>query len=273
MRSAKFLQFVNSADAATRRLFKDQSGNPVNRIHDDGGLRAEMKETENKLEIVLHDAIGDWWAGTDSATLVKAVKACKGKNKEIDLDINSFGGDAYTGIAFYNALADHDAKVTARITGIAYSAASVFPMAADEILISENATMGIHPAWLYTVGNRFALRDSAQWLETLDGQLVDTYAARTGRSTEEILNWFVGNNHDGTVFSGKQAVEYGFADAVIPLKKRKDGDSDDPLAVDDSTGGNPVLSVAEVRQRFEARHAAALRRDRLNAMREQLKLN
>lgn len=273
MRSAKFLQFMNSADAATRRLFRDQSGNPVSKAPEAGDLRAEMKETDSKLEIVLHDAIGDWWAGTDSATLVKAVKACKGKNKEIDLDINSFGGDAYTGIAFYNALADHDAKVTARITGIAYSAASVFPMAADEILISENATLGIHPAWLYTVGNRFALRDSAQWLETLDGQLVDTYAARTGRDKAEILNWFVGNNHDGTVFSGKQAVEYGFADAVIPLKKRKDGDADDPMSIETSADGKPSATVAEMRQRFEARHASALRREQLNAMRERLKLN
>lgn len=270
MRSAKFLQFMNSANAATRRLFKNQDGGIFNKTPECPDFRAEMKESDSKLEIVLHDAIGDWWAGTDSATLVKAVKAAKGKNKEIELDINSFGGDAYTGIAFYNALADHDAKVTARITGIAFSAASVFPMAADEILISENATLGIHPAWLYTVGNRFALRDSAQWLETLDGQLVDTYAARTGRTVDEITTWFVGNNHDGTVFSGKQAVEYGFADAVIPLKKR-DGD-DKTLSVETSLENKPLSTIGEVRKQFEARHAATLRRERLNAMREQLRL-
>ncbi len=271
MRSAKFLQFMNSADAATRRLFKNQDGGIFNKTPECPDFRAEMKESDSKLEIVLHDAIGDWWAGTDSATLVKAVKAVKGKNKEIELDINSFGGDAYTGIAFYNALADHDAKVTARITGIAFSAASVFPMAADEILISENATLGIHPAWLYTVGNRFALRDSAQWLETLDGQLVDTYAARTGRTTEEITSWFVGNNHDGTVFSGKQAVEYGFADAVIKLKTRKD-DDDKTLSIETSGDNKPASSIDEIRKKFEARHAATLRRERLNAMRQQLHL-
>lgn len=270
MRSAKFLQFMNSADAATRRLFKNQDGGIFNKTPECPDFRAEMKESDSKLEIVLHDAIGDWWAGTDSATLVKAVKAARGKNKEIELDINSFGGDAYTGIAFYNALADHDAKVTAKITGIAFSAASVFPMAADEILISENATLGIHPAWLYTVGNRFALRDSAQWLETLDGQLVDTYAARTGRTKEEITSWFVGNNHDGTVFSGKQAVEYGFADAVIPLKKRDvDKDSDDMSL---STSERPSSGIADRMNEFKQRHMKAMRNERLAAIRQHLNL-
>lgn len=268
MRSAKFLKFMNYECAASRRLFKDQGGGIFNQTPECPDFRAEMKESDSKLEIVLHDAIGDWWAGTDSATLVKAVKSAKGKNKEIELDINSFGGDAYTGIAFYNALADHDAKVTARITGIAFSAASVFPMAADEILISENATLGIHPAWLYTVGNRFALRDSADWLETLDGQLVDTYAARTGKSTQEILNWFVGKNNDGTVFSGKQAVEYGFADAVIPLKRKENDNNADDKS--NSESSRPSSAIADRLAEFKQRHMKAMRNERVAQIQRQL---
>lgn len=266
MRSDRFRQFFNAA-ADKSRLFRNSEGQPFARVTE-GALQCKLEVVENEqstLVIMMHDSIGDSWVGLDSNTVVAEIK--KHSDKQLTFDINSFGGSAYDGIAIYNAAAQHPQKVTANITGIGYSAASIIPMAADVINIAENGSLGIHPAWLYTMGNRFALRDSAQWLETLDGQIIDTYVARTGRTRDEVVKWFEGENHDGTVFSGKQCVEYGFADALIPLKARKKDESSD---ANDAGINKPANDIQARLQSVSARQAAALRNEKLNQIRQQL---
>ena len=263
MRSDRFRQFFNAA-ADKSRLFRNTSGEPVNTVADQT-LKSQISNEGNVLTIMMHDAIGDSWVGLDSNTVVSEIK--RNADKELHFNINSFGGDAYAGIAIYNAAAQHPQKVTANITGIGYSAASIIPMAADVINIAENGSLGIHPAWLYSVGNRFALRDSANWLETLDGQIVDTYVARTGRTRDEVEAWFLGENHDGTVFSGKQCVEYGFADALIPLKTRK---KDEDGNGQNSGSHKPTNDISERMKSLNMRHSAALRNEKLNEIRGKL---
>lgn len=269
MRSNKFQQFLNAGSNKTR-IFRDAAGVPMNKKSEYAGFKLEFNSESNTLEIVMHDTIGDWWSGLDSATVVSKIKEAKGQ--PIDLDINSFGGDAYAGIAIYNALAMHDAKVTARITGIAYSAASVIPMAADEIVMAENGSMGIHPAWLYCMGNKFALKDYVSWLETLDGQIIDTYTARTGKNRDEIVAWFHGENHDGTVFSGKQCMEYGFADALIPLKTRKESDSesDSGSSASNDEGKKPRNDIREKLEAVQRTVSAHKRSAMLDQIKKQV---
>lgn len=269
MRSAKFQNFMNQNNNPSRLFNASAAGRPQNGQSEYAAFKAAFNAETDSLSIVMHDTIGDWWSGLDSATLVKQIKDAKGK--PIDLDINSFGGDAYVGIAVYNALAMHDAKVVARITGIAYSAASIIPMAADEIIMAENGSMGIHPAWLYAMGNRFALQDYVDWLTTLDGQLIDTYAARTAQKREEIVGWFEGKNHDGTVFSCKQCLEYGFADALIPLKAKKETDGDNDSASNTATG-QPRNDIRERLEQVQRTIAAHERQQVLAAVRQQIGL-
>lgn len=264
-RSSKFLAFFNLSQAAGQRLFNS----PAQSDDSQRCLQAQIRDAgEDTIEILMHDAIGDYWSGLDSGTIAQKIKENRGKR--LVFDINSFGGSAYDGIAIYNVAAMHDAEVIARITGIGYSAASIIPMAADKIIIAENGSLGIHPAWMYAVGNRFAMLDNAKWLETLDGQIIDTYAARTGQPREQIVDWFTGGNHDGTVFSAKQALEFGFADELIPLKKRED-EQQDSRQNKQNPAGNPASETVSNRlQQFQARHAANLRREKIAALREKL---
>lgn len=253
-RSQKFLQFFNgSRSEHTRILNAPESSSP-------GPLQAQWNEKDDEVEILMHDAIGDDWVGLDSATITKQIKQSAGKR--LVFDINSFGGSAYDGIAIYNAAAQHDSEVVAKITGIGYSAASIIPMAADKIIIAENGSLGIHPAWMFAVGNRFAMEDNAKWLATLDDQIIDTYAARTGQKRDKIVEWFEGSNHDGTVFSGKEALEYGFADELLPLKKKSSGK-------EDSKKGEISSRLKEL----QSRHAAAMRREMLAKMRQSIGAN
>lgn len=250
-RSAKFLAFFNGDRSSHTRLLNAPQG------AEPGGLQAQWNESDdgNTVEIMMHDVIGDSWVGLDSATIAKKIKQSSGKR--LVFDINSFGGSAYDGIAIYNAAAQHDAEVIAKITGIGYSAASIIPMAADKIVIAENGSLGIHPAWMVAIGNRFAMEDNAKWLATLDSQIIDTYAARTGQPRSKIVEWFEGGNHDGTVFSGKEALEFGFADELIPLKQK-------------SSDNSKSQAISQRLSEFQSRHSAAVRREALAKMRQNL---
>lgn len=78
---------------------------------------------------------------------------------QINVYINSKGGDVGEGIGIYSQLKRHKAHKTAYIDGYACSIASVIPMACDEVVISPPATMMIHPAWSIAMGNAAELRN------------------------------------------------------------------------------------------------------------------
>lgn len=273
-RSSKFLQFFHHAAeqfSNSNTLFIDETKG--NRLFELSGesqaaagsskspFAAQINGDGASIEILMHDAIGDSWAGLDSATLVKEIKSARGK--AINLDINSFGGLAFDGIAIYNALAMHDAMVTATISGMAYSAASIIPLAADHIRIAENGDYGIHPAWIIGMGNQYEFTDIVDMLGTLDSQLIATYVARTGQTQQQITDWFIGKNNDGTMFSGPDAVKYGFADEMIPLKKKpsKSAETESKNVARDRLR----TRIADISQK----HAVALRRERVEQLRTQ----
>ena len=87
-------------------------------------------------------------------------------------------------------------------------------MAGDEIRISEAARFLIHDAWGGMVGRSDEFRQFADWLDQTTAALADVYAARTGQKKARILEW-MGRE---TAFTAREAVQYGFADALVPNK-------------------------------------------------------
>src|SRR5690625_4935033 len=101
------------------------------------------KATETTEEFVELSSEGDrvddediWiyeWFGED-ATAPNAFKEELNEYKGHDLTvwIDSYGGSVFAGASIYNALKEHDGKITVKIDGKAMSAASVIAMAGDE---------------------------------------------------------------------------------------------------------------------------------------------
>jgi ATP-dependent protease ClpP protease subunit len=166
---------------------------------------------DNTISIL--DVIGeDFWTGegVTSKRISGALRAI-GK-KDVTVTVNSPGGDYFEGLAIYNLLRDHPAKVTVKIVGIAASAASVIAMAGDEIQIARAGFLMIHNAWVVAAGDRNALRDVADWLQPFDAMAADIYAARTGMDTKDIAKML----DRETWIGGADAVEQGFADDLLP---------------------------------------------------------
>lgn len=173
---------------------------------------------EDDATISILDAIGaDWYGDGWTARKLSAVLRNIG-DRDIQVNINSPGGDFFEGVAMYSLLRDHKAKVTVRVLGLAASAASVIAMAADDLQISDAGFIMIHNAWAVAIGNRHDFREAAELLEPFDEAMVGLYAARTGKSEATVRAWM----DNETWFSAKKAIAEGMADGTMPEPDKKE---------------------------------------------------
>lgn len=162
---------------------------------------------KDETEINLYGEVGFW--GVTAKDFRAALEQVD--TPRLILNLNSPGGDVFDGIAIYNDLLAHKADVVVRVTGVAASVASVIAMAGDTIEIAENAFFMIHNAWSVAVGDTRVMASRAKLLSKIDGELAETYAARTGGDLAEIKSQM----DDETWLTADEAVEQGFADETI----------------------------------------------------------
>ena len=139
---------------------------------------------------------------------------CQG---DIEVMIDSPGGDAFAGNAIYDMLREYSASGKGRIVAkvsLAASAASIIAMAADEIQISLVGTIMIHNPWSALQGNAKQLRATADVLDEIREGQIRAYMQKTGLSYEKIVGLMDGEG-DGTYMNAKTAMELGFADKII----------------------------------------------------------
>lgn len=172
---------------------------------------------DNEAEVLIYGDIGGgWWdEGITGESISNQIA-------ELDVDtihvrINSGGGLVFEGLAIYQAFARHDARIIVHIDSIAASIASVIAMAGDEIRISEGANLMIHKPWSGVWGDANALRKEADVLDQLQAGLINIYEARTDAKRADLESWV----NAETWFLGQAAVDAGFADVVVPAKKKK----------------------------------------------------
>jgi ATP-dependent Clp protease protease subunit len=160
--------------------------------------------------IYMYDDIGPEWLGMVSAETVVAQLDSLGKVPQINVRLNSPGGDVDQALAIYNALVRNSAEVVIDVDGLAASAASLIAMAGNKIRMAANSLLMIHNAWTVTSGNKEDLAKTIDVLAKIDQQLRSTYAARSGRTETEI-----GQMMDAeTWLTAEEAVAKGLADEV-----------------------------------------------------------
>jgi ATP-dependent Clp endopeptidase proteolytic subunit ClpP len=173
-------------------------------------------KTANSAEIWLYDQVGaDFWGEGISAKSFRSELNGLGKVSTINLRINSPGGNVFDGFAIYNALAQHPAKIVVDIDGMAASIASVIAMAGDEINIAANAMVMIHNPQGMAIGDSGEMQRTAALLDQIKGNLVDTYAKRTGANAGTVTGWM----DDETWMTAEEAVDAGFADKITEEQK------------------------------------------------------
>lgn len=144
---------------------------------------------------------------------------------EVDVEINSPGGDVFAGLAIYNGLRASGKKINVKVLGLAASAASLVAMAGDTIEMPENAFMMIHNPWGFAMGGADEMRNTADVLDKISTGLVSTYAKRTGKTDQEITALLDAE----TWMTAQEAVDAGFATSVTPALAVKASYSEDRL--------------------------------------------
>lgn len=179
---------------------------------DRGFAAFEVKAlASDRPTISIFDRIGADYDGNGvtAARIAAALRSIG--NKPVIAEINSPGGNYFEGVAIYNLLRRHPQEIEVQILGIAASAASIIAMAGDKIHIAHNAEIMIHQAQGVFFGNADDMEAAIPILRKLDGAMVDVYAARTGKTGDELLAMMRAETYIG----GAEAVEAGFADSVM----------------------------------------------------------
>ena len=178
-------------------------------------FRCEQQD-DDKATIYVYDVIGGYWGGVSAEAMSKELQLLKVSN--IDLRINSPGGDVFEARAMMTALASHKAKINVFVDGIAASAATSLMMAGDSVQMTRGGRMMIHEAWTFMMGNKRDLRAEAELLEGIDQEIVADYRGRTKKTDAELEAWMQAE----TWFNADQAKEAGFIDEVFEATKKTD---------------------------------------------------
>ena len=179
------------------------------------GLRSEATGADTTT-VYVYDVIDSFW-GINASDFAREIAAIKTPN--VLLRINCPGGDVFEARAMMTAIAEHPAKFTAKVDGLAASAATALTLACDSVEIADGGFYMIHQAWTFAMGNADDMKATAVLLAKIDDVLAQGYADKTGKPTDEVM----GLMRAETWFTAQEAVDAGFADSVAesPTKKAK----------------------------------------------------
>lgn len=176
---------------------KGKSGKVENK-----GFLEVKNQSEISADLYIYGDIvsDDWYKYTDDDKCPKDITdflSSLGDVENINVHINSGGGSVFGGIAIYNQLKRHKAKITTYIDGLAASIASVIAFAGDKIIMPGNAELMIHKpmtSYFWSMLNADELRKDADKLDVIQKSIINTYMNKVREGiTEEQINDFVNN--------------------------------------------------------------------------------
>jgi ATP-dependent protease ClpP protease subunit len=149
----------------------------------------QLKVKDDNAELYIYGDIASdayKWADTDVSAndIINKLQEVRAKN--IDVYINSYGGEVAQGLAIYNALKRHNAKITTYVDGFACSIASVIAMAGDVRKMYDNSLLMIHNAWTVAQGNAAELEKAAEDLKVINEATKKAYLEVINISESEL---------------------------------------------------------------------------------------
>ena len=173
----------------------------------------EIDAKNEKVNIDIFGDIGGF--GLNAETFISNVATLQGK--ELVLNISSLGGSVNDAIQIHDFLASYPNNVTAKISGLTASSATIIAMAAKEILMSENSLFLIHNVWTpATSGNAEQLEKEADSLRQIDDILINIYKKKTKKQKNTIARLMA----EERWLDAEEALKLGFIDKIyIPSKE------------------------------------------------------
>lgn len=147
----------------------------------------------------------------DTKDVVKAIQTA---TEDIDLYINSPGGDVFAGLNVVNAIQKSKVQVTAHVEVMAASIAGVIALACDKIEIDKNSLVMLHNCWTVSSGNKKALEQDIKAMDAVDNILHNII---TENATDDTL---IEQIEEGDVWlTGEEVAEIFTNAELIEIKK------------------------------------------------------
>jgi ATP-dependent protease ClpP protease subunit len=154
----------------------------------------------------IYDEIGFWGVqAKDFRDSLSAITA-----QEIDVEINSPGGDYFAGLAMYNMLRSSGKAITTRVMGVAASAASIVFMAGTKRVMPDNTFLMVHNPSNYGGGTAQEHRDTADMLDKIAIGARAVYARDSGMADDAIATML----ENDTWISAAEALDMGLVTEV-----------------------------------------------------------
>jgi len=151
------------------------------------------------------------WTGSDvTPSDFKSELDALGDVAQIDLYINSGGGNVFAGIQIGNFLKRHPANVIGHVDGIAASIASGIYAVCDVRKVYKNSMIMIHKPSGVAIGTADDMIKTAEVLDSIQNALATTYAETSKRPVKEINKMMDAE----TWMTGEEAIAAGFADEL-----------------------------------------------------------
>lgn len=181
--------------------------------------RTTWYRIENKAgepaALYIFDEINPMW-GIGAQQVVDELKTIDAG--QIDVHINSPGGNVFDGIAIMNALRNHKAVIAVKVDGLAASIASVIAMAGDSITMSLGAQMMVHNPSGFAMGDAKTMRELADTLDKSRASIASIYADRAGGTVDA---WGTAMDAE-TWYTAQEAVDAGLADKIDDSSQAED---------------------------------------------------
>jgi ATP-dependent Clp endopeptidase proteolytic subunit ClpP len=172
--------------------------------------KIENKATAGVPTLVsIYDEIGLY--GVSAGDFLAEMREIPG---DIELHLNSPGGDVFDGIAIYNQLKQAQRRGTVHVVvdGLAASAASFIAQGASpgHLEMAPHSQMMIHDGFAMGIGNAADMRELAEQLDKASDNIASIYADRTGKPATYWRNMM----RSETWLSDAEAVSIGLADRI-----------------------------------------------------------
>lgn len=200
-------------------------------------MQNASKNGPTRVDIYDDIGSGDAFWGTTGVSAQDFVAQLASVKGELEVHINSAGGDVFEGIAIANAISGYAGKVTTIVDGLAASIASVIAQSGKHRVVQAGGMLMIHDAFGMCVGNESAMLDTAKTLAKVSDNLADMYAKRSRKGTA--ASWREKMRGE-TWYTAEEAVVSGLADQI--------GEQQAELPV-----GYDIASFTDVPNRIAAR--------------------
>lgn len=173
------------------------------------GLQILAAKKGELAHISIIGRINNWWNGAESFR--NAVNKIKSEGvKDVEVYINSEGGDVFEANEIVNIIKSFGGSVTGKGGALVASAGTYIAMACDTFTMAANGQFMIHKPIGTFRGNEGAIESQLKLLKNLTTDYIATYSKKTGMSEDDIREMIKADNW----MNATEAKEKGFIDAV-----------------------------------------------------------